>query len=289
MFTAEDESSLQKTFHTAVSYLIILKTNPSLDQVAAACALNLLLQGAKKQSHLVSEQKLPDTFNVLSGHELITQNAGNQSLQVSFDYDENMVENVSYNIDQQDKKFHLIIRPKKGQRGLDPTTVEYSQIGIDADAIFLIGITSFDQIQFFYEQDEAAFTQAHTIAVNRQLTTFSQTNIDVSGFTSTSEWLILLLGLWQLPLTSEVATNLLAGIESSTDSFRHASVTADTFEIVAKLMRAGAHRLKLSPGQQSSSSSLAQAFAQKQQTNPISITPPKVPQFTPSQYSPPAR
>lgn len=288
MFTVEDQASLQKTFQTAQSYLIILRSNPSFDQTAVALALTMLLQAAKKQCHLACEKKLPEAFKTLSGFELVNDQVGNQSLQVSFDYSEDMVENVSYNIDQANRKFHLIVKPKRGHHGLDPTTVEYSQVGIDADAIFLIGVTAFDQIQSFYEQDENAFTQAHTVAVNRQATTFAQTNIDTSVYTSNSEWLITLVGLWQLPLTSEVATNILAGIESATDSFRHASVTADTFQIIADLMRAGAERLKLTPAQQSSTSSLAQAFAQKSAT-PVAPTSVKPKMQMPSDYTPPAR
>ncbi|MEO8581919.1 MAG: hypothetical protein ABI425_05100 [Patescibacteria group bacterium] len=288
MFSAEDQASLQKTLQTAQSYLIILRSNPSFDQAAAAFALTTLLQSAKKQCHLACERKLPDAFNTLSGFDLVNENVGNQSLDITFDYNEDMVENVSYNIDQATQKFHLIVKPKRGHHGLDPTTVEYSQVGIDADAIFLIGVSSFDQIKNFYEQDETAFTQAHTIAVNRQVTTYAQTNVDTSEYTSNSEWLITLVGLWQLPLTSELATNILAGIESATDSFRQASVTADTFQIVADLMRAGAHRLKLAPTQQSSTSSLAAAFAKKPNTSVISQSVKSQVQM-PSQYNPPTR
>lgn len=287
MISAEDQVSLQKTFQTARSYLIILRSNPSFDQAATALALTILLQSAKKQCHLACEKPLPDTFKVLSGVELINENVGNQSLDICFDYSEEMVENVSYNIDQANKKFHLIVKPRRGHHGLDPTTVEYSQVGIDADVIFMIGVSSFDQIPNFYAQDETAFTQAHTIALNRQESTFAQTNVNTNEYTSISEWLITLIGLWQLPLTSDVSTNILAGIESSTDSFRHASVTADTFQIVAELMRAGAHRLQLSPAATSSNSSLAQAFS-KATAKPVEPTPVQ-PQYVPSEYTPPAR
>jgi nanoRNase/pAp phosphatase (c-di-AMP/oligoRNAs hydrolase) len=298
MISAEDQASLQKTFQTAQSYLIILRSDPSFDQAASALALTLLLQNAKKQTHLACEKKLPDTFNILHGFELVNENVGNHSLDISFDYNENMVENVSYNIDQENKKFHLIVKPRRGFRSLDPTTVEYSQVGIDADVIFLIGVSSFDQIHHFYLQDESAFTQAHTIALNRQETTFAKTNINTTSYTSICEWLITLIGLWQLTLTSEVATNILAGIEFSTDSFRHLSVTADTFQIVAELMRAGAKRLQLTARLQSSNSSLAQAFSKSQSlTSPLAqafaqTSPPPAqnpPQQVPSNYSPPAR
>lgn len=292
MQTTDYQAALEKIFPTAQSFLIILRSNPSFDQAATALSLATLLQDAKKSCHLACEQNLPDSLKVLSGSTLVTQSVGNQSLDVIFDYDENAVENVSYNIDQANKKFHLVIKPKRGHRGLDPTTIEYAQIGIDADVIFLIGVSSFDQMKAFYSQDELAFTRAHTIAVNRQVTSFAQTNIDTSGYTSNSEWLITLIGLWKLTITSDVATNILAGIESATDSFRHASVTADTFQIIAELMRSGAKRLQLTPAQASSNSILAQAFAQK--PKPAVTSTPVNPLVSPPAqgslgYAPPAR
>lgn len=291
MLTSDEQSALSDVFQKATSFLIILKANPSFDQAAAAIALTMMLQGAKKPAHLACEQKLSDSFKVLSGYSLVNQNVGNQSLQISFDYSEDMVENVSYSIDPSGKKFNLVIRPKKGKHGLDPTTVEYSQVGVDADAIFLIGVTGFDQIQKFYDQDEAAFTQAHTVSINRQVATFAQTNIDVSGFSSNCEWLIHLVDLWKLSLDSDLATHLLAGIEASTDSFKSPSVSADTFQLVANLMKAGAKRIKLNPTQQSSTSSLAQAFASKQIPNltPLPPSESKPQPFMPSQWAPPAR
>jgi nanoRNase/pAp phosphatase (c-di-AMP/oligoRNAs hydrolase) len=287
MQPTDEQAALLRAFQ-APSFLIILRSQPSFDQTASALALHLALQSVKKQSHLACEQPLPSHLKVLMGSEQVRQQVGNHSLQVTFDYSENMVENVSYNIDQQNKKFHLIVKPKKGHPGLDPTTVEYSQVGIDADSIFMFGVSAYDQIQPFYEREEVAFTQAQTIAINRSITTFAETNVDVSGYTSHSEWMMELLKLWQLPLTSDVATNILAGIESTTDSFRHASVTAETFETVAHLMRNGAKRLQLSNNQNSSNSSLAQAFAQKASAQAAPV-PPKPGIQVPSQWSPPAR
>lgn len=291
MLSLDDQASLQKVFSTSQSFLILLRSQPSFDQVAAALALTMALQAAKKQVHLTCEQKLGPSHLALVGGDLVHQEVGNHSLQISFDYSEEMVENVSYNIDQQNKKFNLIVRPRKGFSGLDPTTVQYTHVGIDADTIIMIGITSFEQIQMMYAQDEAAFTQSHTIAINRQQTTFAETNIDVSTLTSTCEWMVELIKLWQLPMSSDVATDLLAGIESSTDAFRHASVTAETFEIIAQLMRLGAKRIRLSAAQQSSTSSLAQAFAQKLPTSALTPMPaaPKPPIQMPSQWSPPTR
>lgn len=281
MFEQDDISNLQTVFQSASSALILLKTNPTFDQLAAALSLLLALHFQKKEAYVVCADPMRVEFGNLVGVDQVQQTIGNRSLQISFDYDEKTVENVSYNIDHENKKFHLVVRPQKGYRSLDPQSVEYSHTGLDADIIFMIGVNDYSDIQPFYEQEEQSFHQAHVVALHKVKTTFAEINLDGSDVASFSEMMYTLLKELSLELTSDVATNLLAGIEQATDSFRHYAVTADTFEAVATLMRQGARRIRPGGTQQPSiaTTNLAQAFSsQTQATQPshntsVSVTP----------------
>ncbi|PIR96694.1 MAG: hypothetical protein COT91_05555 [Candidatus Doudnabacteria bacterium CG10_big_fil_rev_8_21_14_0_10_41_10] len=57
---------------------------------------------------------------------------------------------------------------------------------------------------------------------------------------ATCEIIYYKLKYLNIPITKQIATNLLAGIFFDTGGFRHASTTAATFEIAAALVRAGA-------------------------------------------------
>ena len=46
----------------------------------------------------------------------------------------------------------------------------------------------------------------------------------------------------RLPVNVDTASNLLAGLEQATNNFQNQSVTADTFEVAAHLLRLGARR-----------------------------------------------
>lgn len=63
--------------------------------------------------------------------------------------------------------------------------------------------------------------------------------------TSTSEIVYKILIDWGVKISTNIANNLLAGIIGDTGSFRYPTVSAETFEIAAALMKAGADRDKI--------------------------------------------
>lgn len=259
---------LKNRFQSTSSFLILLPKSPTYDQVSAALSLHLALLNKKKESHIVCAKPLSVEFGNLVGVDHVSNEIGHHSLQVTFDYDEKMVENVTYNIDEENKKFHLVVRPQKGHRPLDPTTVQYSHVGIDVEMMFLIGIKDFSDVQEFYETEEQAFHSAFTVAMNRTDTTFAQNNLNASDKSSVSEMMAELIESLELDVDADIATNLLSGIEVTSDNFRHYAVSAETFELVARLLRAGARRIKPAGGngaQAVQANSLAQAFANQKQ------------------------
>ena len=68
--------------------------------------------------------------------------------------------------------------------------------------------------------------------------------IDINA-TSVCEIVYKILFDWGVKLDKDIAGNLLAGITGDTGSFRYPFVSAETFEIAAKLMKAGADRDKI--------------------------------------------
>lgn len=278
----DDFSSIQHIFNSSQSFLIILHPQPTFDQVATALALHLSLQHQKKEVSIACAEPMKVEMGNLVGVDQITTEVGNRSLRVTFDYVEEMVEHVGYDIDKENNKFYLLIRPQKGHRPLDPTTVQYSHVGIDAETIIMVGVHSFDDIQEFYASEEQSFRDAHTVAINKGSTSFANSSLTASGYTSLSEMVGQMMKQFEWEMNSDIATNLLAGIEQATDSFRQFSVSADTLELSAKLMRDGARRLRLQSGDSAhtaQTSSLAQAFANQKKKAEEKSNTPDVPQL----------
>jgi nanoRNase/pAp phosphatase (c-di-AMP/oligoRNAs hydrolase) len=65
----------------------------------------------------------------------------------------------------------------------------------------------------------------------------------ITGNLSLTEDVLTLLAQLGWPVSPDMATNLLFGIEVETNGLRSHSVTAEMFDMVAKLMKLGAKRV----------------------------------------------
>ncbi len=141
------------------------------------------------------------------------------------------------------KKFYLTIKPKKGFSPLSDKNVEFSYTGAEADLVIVIGVNELDSLGEFYFGYENLYNQAAIVSINKYETEFGNIKFDASQLSCYSEFVFQLISSLDLFVSSESATNLLRGISEETNNFSSFSTTANTFEVVAKLMRAGARRI----------------------------------------------
>ncbi len=242
MLTPDQVQTIQHTVSLAKTILVIYSPQASVDQVAAAVALHKGLLTLGKSSTLLSPIKPAHDFSVVDGVDQTATELGNKNLEVSFDYQEDMVDKVSYNIDEEAKKFRLIIQPRKDAKPLDSKTVEFSYTGADADAIFLVGVSGLDSLDALYVGYEQLYQDVTSISINSYETPYGSIKVSTMGAASTSEVMAYLLQELGVEITSDIATNLITGIELATDKMQSLATTADTFEIISKLLRAGGRR-----------------------------------------------
>lgn len=234
---------VKQAFQNAKTVLIILPQNPHIDSVAASLALYLSL--IKKQLAVTIGCATPMTvkFNRLFAVDKIRQQIGNQNLVISFDYPEDSVEKVSYDKDLETKKIYLTIEPKIGCQPPNTDVVNYSYTGSSADVIFIIGAKSLEDLGPLYFQEKGLLEDQNKTLVNLSHvdnnTQFGTVNIYDPTVSGCCEIMTSFLQTLSLPVDAEISTNLLAGIENSTDNYSSANVTADTFEIAAQLIRSG--------------------------------------------------
>jgi hypothetical protein len=245
MITTDQLNQLRDLLPAANTILILTTAQPTLDQAAAATSLYLALQAAGKQPLLLSPQVTEGgVWSSLAGKENVQTQLGNKDLSISFQYQPEAVDKVSYHIDEQSQRFYLVIKPQKGQRPLDSNTIQFEYTGAEADLIFLIGVHTFESLEHLYFGYEQLYQDATTVTLHTFEPEIGSIKLNASGASSLSESLVFLFRGLELPLSAEAATNLLAAIEEVTDGFRSLSVTADTFETVSFLMRSGARRAR---------------------------------------------
>lgn len=244
MLTLDQVQQLSELLPNVKTLIIGLSASATYDQVAAATALYLSWVDQQKEVQLVMPTMPGEQFSQLSGVEAIKDELGNKDLQVSFAYTQEKVDKVSYHIDEEQERFYLIIKPKSGQKPLDTKTVQMEYVGAEADLIVLVGVHDLDQLEHLYTEYTQLYQDTTVVSLNTFESSVGQIKLDASGLSSVSEAVAQLVQSLDLPLSAETATNLLAGIEASTDNLRSVAATADTFETVARLLRSGARRLK---------------------------------------------
>lgn len=244
MITSDQVTQLKELLTPAHTILVALGSTPTFDQTASAVALALALQAQGKEVILAAPTKPKVGDSELVGVEQLKTELGHQNLHITFDYTPTSVDKVSYHIDEERQKFYLVIKPQKGAKPLDSSSVNFTYAGAEADLVFLIGVHQFEALEQLYTGYEELYQNAGLVTLHTFEPEIGHIKLNSSGFSGVSEAMGTLLLHLAAEITADVATDLLAGIENSTDSFKSLSTTADTFELVARLMRSGARRLK---------------------------------------------
>ena len=224
--------------------LIILPIRPSVDAAAAALSFNLSLAKSGKQSTVACSEAITVGLNRLVAVDRITDKIGARNLITSFEYIEDSIEKVSYNINE--GKFNLIIKPKEGFPPIDKNKVSYSYSGASADLLISIGAPRPENLGKIYHNEKKLFDEQETINIdisplNSQ---FGKSNLIDLRSSSLSEIIGLMIKHLNMAIDADIATNLLAGMETATNNFT-AKTRAETFEIIAWCMKSGGRREQL--------------------------------------------
>jgi nanoRNase/pAp phosphatase (c-di-AMP/oligoRNAs hydrolase) len=237
--------SVQENLNSAKDILVLIKANPNLDQVAAGLGLYLSLKKQDRNVVIGCPTSMTVAFNRLIGVNKISSSLGNRNLIISFDYIEESIEKVSYNIE--DNKFNIVIEPKSDFPTIDSQQVNFNYSGTRADLIFVIGAQQLDDLQNFYTQNKQVFEQAATVNIDNKTNNkqFGKINLIKTEAVAISEIMASMIKSLGMPADEDVVTNLYAGIKTNSSNFQADSVNADTFELSAWLLKNGAKKDQL--------------------------------------------
>jgi hypothetical protein len=234
------ENSFRSLIDSAQSILILLPTKPYFDQAAAGLSLYLSLR-TDKNAQIASGSPMTVEFNRLIGVNKISQELGNKNLVIRFsDYQANNIERVSYDIENNEFRLTVIPKDRLAPPTQDQVNVSYS--GISADLIILIGGANESHFPMLSSKELATARILHigtkdlALNVDRGVISFAR------PAASTSELIASYIKDSNLKMDEDVATNLVMGIEDATNNLTDPSVGAETFEMIANLMRAGGRR-----------------------------------------------
>lgn len=214
-----------------------LRSKPSFDETAAALSAALAFKKIGKKVEVICASSMTVGFSHLVGVDKITTRLAGDKLIVSFDYVENAVDKISYNIE--DHQFKLVIQPKPGSLPLPYEGVSFNYAG-DFQLGFVFGLNELADLGETFRQNQAIFSAERLVNFQcRQGKPLGKVNLFVPQANSFCELVAALLAQGQYPVDADVAGNLWQGLVFATNNFSSPRISPEAFEAAAFCLRAG--------------------------------------------------
>ncbi|HOX96302.1 MAG TPA: hypothetical protein PLI45_02885 [Candidatus Woesebacteria bacterium] len=232
-------STIKNLVDTAKSIIVILPSDPGKDLITAATCLHLSLAESGKVSKLGCGSEV-HLDSPIAGIAEIPDTIGSRNLIISFDYKEEDLDKVDYDV-REDGKFYLLVKPKVNAPVPEVRDVKFSYSGANADLVITLGVSSLEELGKIYAEEKHFLDNANIISLSNSLKPAAFTgNSFHKNCGSFSELIASLLEIIELNTNIEVAQKLLNNIYDSTNNLTAGRLTADTFAAIAFLMRSGA-------------------------------------------------
>jgi len=241
----------QKQFFDAVgkSYkiLIALPKNPNADTIGSALALAAFLKKLNKEVDIFCQQRDFTALAFLPGIDTIkSQISFPETFVISVRTERAKLDEISYHPDAAGQKVDIHLKPKSGT--FSKEDISFGKEKLAADLIIFVDTPSLENLGDLYAKNAEAFFAAPKVNIDNHVGNENYANINIVEITysSTAEILLELLKNYERSLIDQdIATCLLAGIISSTNSFQHASTTPDSFLRASELIGMGAKQQEI--------------------------------------------
>lgn len=243
------KQQLSERLKQANNILVTVSRNPSVDQLAAAIGLTLVLNHLGKHATAVFSGNVPSTIEFLKPDETLEKNT--DSLRdFIIALDKSKADKLRYKVE--DKVVKIFITPYRTSISQDD--LQFSQGDFNVDVVVGLGVREQDEL------DEAITAHGRILHDATVATINTETKGDLGSIawvdnraSSLCELVVNLTDvLDKEALDNQVATALLTGIVAATDRFSNDRTSPATMSASAELMAAGANQqlvaTKLSTG-----------------------------------------
>jgi len=221
---------------------ILLPESAGRDSVAAGLGLYLSLMQAEKTVKIAYPKAPTVAWSHLVGINKLIPQIGGKNFIISLDYIEGSIEKVSYNIEG--NKFNLVIEPRPGTAAdFNEKNVHFRASGLTADLVITISALTLESLGSFYTENRAVIDQKPIVNIDANPNNKQQGKINiVRPASANSELIASLIKSANLPINSDIASNLYDGLLAGSRNFSLPVVTAHTFEMAAWLLKNGARK-----------------------------------------------
>lgn len=236
---AQQQKQLFELLGKSQRILIALPANPNGDTLGGSLAFADFLKKMKKQVEVFCQKKDFGNLSFLPGiKEIKNEIIFPKSFVISVGTAGAQPGELSYDI--LPDKINIYLKPKQGV--FAEKDVSYSNEFPGYDLIVCIDTPSLESLGELYEKNAEMFFATPKVNIDNHINNDNFANINIIDVTasSTSEILLDLLKNYEANLIDEnIATNLLAGIISETNSFQHNKTTPNSFLKASELISLG--------------------------------------------------
>ena len=223
-------------------FLILTHKDPDGDAIGSMLSLALSLNRLGKEVFAYSGDSLPSVYNYLPKLDTISNDFnGKRSFIISLDVSSVKADKIMYKV--LDNKLEIIVTPKDGQ--FEEKMVSFPKGGFNFDAVIVLDSTDLERLGSVYDEHSEIFYEVPVVNIDHHAGNnhFGKINLVDLTATSTSEILVSLIeSLTGDPkfFDENIATALLTGIITDTNSFQNTNTTPKSLTVAAQLVAAGA-------------------------------------------------
>lgn len=223
----------------ANNVLVTVSSNPSVDQLAGAVGLTLLLNKMGKHATAVFSGEIPSTIEFLQPEQTLEKNT--DSLRdFIIALDKTKADKLRYKVEDQMVK--IFITPYR--TSISDKDLEFSHGDFNVDVVMALGVNEQQDLDQAITAHGRILHDATVISVSTGVaSSLGSINWSQPGSSSLCEMLLSLgLGLKADVLDAQMSTAFLTGIVAETDRFSNEKTSSETMQLSAKLMAAGANQ-----------------------------------------------
>ena len=237
------EQQIFEQIKKAKNILITFKKTWDGDAVASALAIYMFLKKIGKDADIVAEKfDQNELFSFLPDYKEIKNSLDNlRQFIISLDITNTKVDQIKYRVE--DNTLNFIISPKDGFFNHDDISSHSS--GFKYDLIVTVDAPDLESLGKIYDNDTEFFYKVPIINIDHHPANedFGQINLVELTAISTSEILFSIFENYSREIIDEnIATCLLAGMISKTNSFKTQNVSPKALSIAGQLISMGAKR-----------------------------------------------
>jgi hypothetical protein len=234
------KSQVVERLREAQNVLVTVSNNPSVDQLASAIGLTLLLNKLGKHATAVFSGKIPSTLEFLKPEDTLETNT-NSLRDFIIALDKSKADKLRYKVEE--NLVRIFITPYR--TSLSEADLDFSQGDFNVDVVMALGVDEKEHIDQAIVAHGRILHDATVIGVMAKgvPTEVGNINWQDENASSLSEMLVSISEAFESNILDEqMATAFLTGIVAETDRFSNDKTTPKVMTMSAQLMAAGANQ-----------------------------------------------